>query len=58
MQVGAQAANMKMQWVGGFSWKAYTEDTNSLNDNMFTKVGLLEQLNTTWDKSDYLWYTT
>lgn len=58
MQVGAQIANVKMQWLGRFSWKAYTEDTDSLNVNTFTKVGLSEQLNTTWDKSDYLWYTT
>nr|P45582.1 RecName: Full=Beta-galactosidase; Short=Lactase; Flags: Precursor [Asparagus officinalis]CAA54525.1 beta-galactosidase [Asparagus officinalis] len=57
-RVGAQTTTMKMQYLGGFSWKAYTEDTDALNDNTFTKDGLVEQLSTTWDRSDYLWYTT
>ncbi|KAJ1691165.1 hypothetical protein LUZ63_015320 [Rhynchospora breviuscula] len=48
----------KMNPVGKFSWTSYNEDTNSLNDNSFTKDGLYEQIGQTWDKSDYLWYTT
>lgn len=61
MQVGAQSAQMKMTRVpvrGGFSWVAYDEDTSSYDDISFTMVGLLEQINTTRDASDYLWYST
>lgn len=47
-----------MNPVGKFSWTSYGENTNSLDDNSFTKDGLYEQLSQTWDKSDYLWYTT
>ncbi|KAJ9179321.1 hypothetical protein P3X46_011126 [Hevea brasiliensis] len=60
-RVGAQSAQMKMAPVpvhGGFSWQAYSEATNSEGDNTFTMVGLLEQINTTRDASDYLWYMT
>ena len=57
-QVGVQTAQMKMDWVGGFSWESYNEDINSYDDNSFTAVGLLEQINITRDHTDYLWYTT
>ena len=55
---GVQTSMMKMTWVGKFSWLSYNEDVNSLDDNSFTVVGLLEQVNVTRDKTDYLWYTT
>lgn len=58
MQVGAQSSQMKMEWVGGFSWMSYDEETNSLDADAFTKDGLVEQISMTWDRSDYLWYTT
>ncbi|OEL16736.1 Beta-galactosidase 4 [Dichanthelium oligosanthes] len=48
----------KMNPVLRFTWQSYSEDTNSLDDSAFTKDGLVEQLSLTWDKSDYLWYTT
>uniref|UniRef100_A0ACD5Z5X0 Uncharacterized protein n=1 Tax=Avena sativa TaxID=4498 RepID=A0ACD5Z5X0_AVESA len=48
----------KMHPVVRFAWQSYSEDTNSLDDSAFTKDGLVEQLSMTWDKSDYLWYTT
>ncbi|KAG2649540.1 hypothetical protein PVAP13_1NG010000 [Panicum virgatum] len=48
----------KMNPVLRFAWQSYSEDTNSLDDSAFTKDGLVEQLSLTWDKSDYLWYTT
>ncbi|KAG2657105.1 beta-galactosidase 4-like [Panicum virgatum] len=48
----------KMNPVLRFAWQSYSEDTNSLADSAFTKDGLVEQLSLTWDKSDYLWYTT
>jgi hypothetical protein len=37
---------------------SYNEDINSLGEESFTTVGLLEQINLTRDKTDYLWYTT
>ncbi|KAJ3691992.1 hypothetical protein LUZ60_012342 [Juncus effusus] len=48
----------KMSPVGGFKWTSFSEDWNALEDNAFTKNGLYEQISQTWDKSDYLWYTT
>ncbi|CAM0910213.1 unnamed protein product [Alopecurus aequalis] len=48
----------KMNPAGGFAWQSYSEDTSSLDSSAFTKDGLVEQLSMTWDKSDYLWYTT
>ncbi|KAL0904016.1 hypothetical protein M5K25_026085 [Dendrobium thyrsiflorum] len=57
-KVGAQTSLVGMQPVESFSWKSYREETNSLDDSSFTKNGLYEQLSQTWDKSDYLWYTT
>ncbi|XP_048139461.1 beta-galactosidase 1-like isoform X2 [Rhodamnia argentea] len=60
-RVGAQSARMKMTPVpihGGFSWQAYNEEPAGYEDNSFTMAGLLEQINTTRDVSDYLWYIT
>ncbi|XP_075493962.1 beta-galactosidase [Primulina tabacum] len=58
-RIGAQSAQMKMAPVGkGFSWQSYNEETESYDDNSFTTVGLREQLNTTRDNTDYLWYST
>ncbi|GAV87945.1 Glyco_hydro_35 domain-containing protein/Gal_Lectin domain-containing protein [Cephalotus follicularis] len=60
-RVGAQSAQMKMPPVplhGGFSWKAFDEEASSIGDSSFTMTGLLEQINTTRDASDYLWYMT
>ncbi|XP_061356322.1 beta-galactosidase 5-like [Gastrolobium bilobum] len=42
-----------------FSWETYDEDISSLEESStITASGLLEQLNTTRDTSDYLWYIT
>ncbi|KAH7565478.1 hypothetical protein ACOSP7_020134 [Xanthoceras sorbifolium] len=60
-RVGAQSTQMKMAPVplhGGFSWQAYNEQTSSYADSSFTMSGLLEQINTTRDVTDYLWYST
>ncbi|CAL5373933.1 unnamed protein product [Camellia sinensis] len=61
-RVGAQSAQMKMTPViynTGFSWQSYNEEpAASYDDNSFTMVGLLEQINITRDASDYLWYMT
>ena len=44
---------------GTFSWQSYTEATASVGDQKsFTADGLKEQLSSTWDNSDYLWYMT
>ncbi|PQQ21373.1 hypothetical protein Pyn_17960 [Prunus yedoensis var. nudiflora] len=60
-RVGAQSAQMKMPRVplhGAFSWQAYNDETATYADTSFTTAGLLEQINTTRDSSDYLWYLT
>ncbi|XP_025810891.1 beta-galactosidase 9 isoform X1 [Panicum hallii] len=56
--VRAPSAPARMSPAGGLSWQSYSEATNALDDRAFTKDGLVEQLSMTWDKSDYLWYTT
>ncbi|CAA7402940.1 unnamed protein product [Spirodela intermedia] len=57
-RVSSPIAQAKMSWAGEFDWKSYNEETSSDDDRSFTKVGLVEQLNMTWDSTDYLWYTT
>ncbi|CAL9104789.1 unnamed protein product [Musa textilis] len=57
-KVGAPTSQIKMTWVHRFSWESFSEDTNSLGDNSFTKDGLVEQISMTWDRTDYLWYTS
>ncbi|EPS65481.1 beta-galactosidase [Genlisea aurea] len=57
--VGSQTSKMKMTTVGsGFDWKSYYEETAFHHGNLFTVVGLVEQINMTRDKTDYLWYST
>lgn len=59
MKIGAQSAQMKMTPVReGFDWESYNEEAASHGDNSFTMVGLVEQINTTRDNTDYLWYRT
>ncbi|TXG73868.1 hypothetical protein EZV62_002447 [Acer yangbiense] len=41
----------------GSAWSYTNEPVGITKDDAFTKVGLLEQINTTADKSDYLWYS-
>ncbi|XP_043720215.1 beta-galactosidase-like isoform X2 [Telopea speciosissima] len=59
-RVGAQSAQMKMTQVTdlGFSWQSYNEEITSDSDSSFTVAGLQEQINTTRDSTDYLWYMT
>ncbi|ERN14823.1 beta-galactosidase 8 isoform X1 [Amborella trichopoda] len=40
------------------SWSWHKEQVGIWGRNSFTKPGLLEQINTTRDVSDFLWYTT
>ncbi|KAM7280137.1 hypothetical protein ACFE04_007271 [Oxalis oulophora] len=39
-------------------WSYINEPVGISKDDAMTKLGLLEQINTTADKSDYLWYST
>ncbi|OAY79038.1 Beta-galactosidase 2 [Ananas comosus] len=57
-RVGVQTSQMTMERAGGFSWQSFNEEITSSNDESFTTVGLLEQINVTRDNTDYLWYTT
>ncbi|KDO65274.1 hypothetical protein CISIN_1g002867mg [Citrus sinensis] len=60
-RVGHQSTQMKMTPVpihGGFSWQAFNEVPSAYGDSSFTMSGLLEQINTTRDATDYLWYMT
>ena len=41
----------------GSDWSWINEPVGISKDDAFTKPGLLEQINTTADKSDYLWYS-
>ncbi|KAK4265543.1 hypothetical protein QN277_026580 [Acacia crassicarpa] len=42
-----------------FSWQSYNEIPGSPGaGKTFSKFGLVEQVNTTWDSTDYLWYMT
>lgn len=41
----------------GSGWSWINEPVGISKDNAFTKPGLLEQINTTADQSDYLWYS-
>lgn len=39
------------------NWTWINEPVGISKDNAFVKFGLLEQINTTADRSDYLWYS-
>ncbi|PON71842.1 Glycoside hydrolase [Parasponia andersonii] len=41
----------------GSAWSWINEPVGISKDDAFTKPGLLEQINTTADQSDYLWYS-
>ncbi|KAG6620967.1 hypothetical protein I3842_Q048200 [Carya illinoinensis] len=41
----------------GSGWSWINEPVGISKDDAFVKLGLLEQINTTADKSDYLWYS-
>ncbi|KAL3618252.1 hypothetical protein CASFOL_038573 [Castilleja foliolosa] len=57
-KISAQSTNMKMTNVDRFKWKSFTEEAASDDVQSFEKFGLVDQLDTTWDKTDYLWGTT
>ena len=41
----------------GSGWSWINEPVGISKADAFNKLGLLEQINTTSDKSDYLWYS-
>ena len=57
-QVAVQTTQMKMTPVKGFAWESFQEYVASNADSSLPAIGLLEQINTTRDNTDYLWYTT
>ncbi|GAA0150570.1 galactosidase [Lithospermum erythrorhizon] len=59
-KVGAQTSRMRMTLTTQLnSWETYTEDLSLLDDRSTLRaMGLLDQLNVTMDRSDYLWYMT
>lgn len=57
-QVSAEIKHAKMQSVRGFNWVAFNEKVGPYESRSFTWNGLREQNGVTWDKTDYLWYTT
>lgn len=38
-------------------WSYFSEPVGISSDDAFSKAGLTEQINTTADQSDYLWYS-
>ncbi|GKU90013.1 hypothetical protein SLEP1_g4066 [Rubroshorea leprosula] len=59
--VGVQTSGMQMLPTKSmmFSWATYDEDISSLGEGLtLTAAGLLDQINVTRDRSDYLWYIT
>ncbi|KAJ1687875.1 hypothetical protein LUZ63_019265 [Rhynchospora breviuscula] len=57
-RVSAQTSEMRMDTVESFSWQSHTEEINATEKVAFTNNMMMEQLNITRDKTDYLWYTT
>ncbi|KAG9452738.1 hypothetical protein H6P81_005642 [Aristolochia fimbriata] len=49
--------NVTAEYPVGSSWNWYKEPVGIWSNNSFTANSLLEQINTTKDASDFLWYT-
>ncbi|XP_058085526.1 beta-galactosidase 6-like isoform X2 [Magnolia sinica] len=52
-----QTSSVKETILATSKWGWYKEQVGIWSNNSFTSSGLLEQINTTRDVSDYLWYT-
>lgn len=54
-----QSSSNAVDAAGGFldGWSWFNEPVGISSSNAVTKPGLLEQINTTADESDYLWYS-
>jgi len=49
--------SLKEEVGSGSGWSWISEPVGISKDDSFSKFGLLEQINTIADKSDYLWYS-
>ncbi|KAG1328083.1 Beta-galactosidase 7 [Cocos nucifera] len=60
-KVGAQYGNRSARAVQSFNnakkWRAFTDGVPNVHNASFTEIELLEQMSTTKDVTDYLWYT-
>lgn len=59
-KVRAQTSNVEMQPIDmnqGMQWETFKEKIGGWGDGVFTSNSLLDQINTTKDSTDYLWYT-
>jgi hypothetical protein len=54
-QSSSDAVDASEAFLSGWSW--FNEPVGISSNNAVMKPGLLEQINTTADKSDYLWYS-
>lgn len=54
----ARNAIMSQSSLASSAWDWYKEKVGIWGSNSFVASGLLEQINTTKDTSDFLWYTT
>ncbi|KAJ4831396.1 hypothetical protein Tsubulata_020415 [Turnera subulata] len=52
------ASTVNEIYLESSTWSWYNEEVGIWGNNSFTKPGLVEQINTTKDSSDFLWYTT
>ncbi|GMY37244.1 beta-galactosidase 8-like [Fagus crenata] len=52
------ASSVNELFLAPSAWSWYKEKVGIWSNNSFVESGLLEQINTTKDTSDYLWYTT
>jgi len=50
--------SLKEEVGSGSGWNWISEPVGISKADSFSKFGLLEQINTTADKSDYLWYSS
>ncbi|CAH9072943.1 unnamed protein product [Cuscuta europaea] len=53
----SQSSNVDTSEASLSDWSWINEPVGISSNNAFTRVGLLEQINTTADQSDYLWYS-
>lgn len=60
LQTAAMGSHPKMTpVVWAMPWESYKEESESaFGAGTFMKNGLAEQVDMTWDKTDYLWYLT
>lgn len=52
-----QSSEADASGVSLSGWTSVNEPVGISSENAFTRMGLVEQINTTADKSDYLWYS-